>query len=111
MVMPEAAIEKRYVVQKGTAAALDFAAVTTQANRFFKKFSKQLPWLADSCLTASKLTWQWAVNNPGVVYNQDEMNKKYLPAIVTGGYGDSNFKDEFFGLRLNYLQPPKKIFT
>ena len=96
MIMPDAAIAKRYVVQKGTAAALDFAAVMAQASRICTKFSKQLPGLADSCLTASRFAWQWALKNPEVEYNQDEINKKFSPPIVTGGYGDKNFKDEFF---------------
>ncbi len=96
MVMPEAAVTKRYVVQKGTAAALDFAATTAQASRIFKRFSKQLPGLADSCLAASKLAFKWAVNNPLVVYDQNEMNQHFVPKIVTGDYGDKSFKDEFF---------------
>ena len=96
MIMPDAAIAKRYVVQKSTAASLDFAAVTAQANRIFKKFSKQLPGMADSCLKASKRAWDWAVKNPVIKYDQNEMNKHFLPKIVTGDYGDKNFKDEFF---------------
>ena len=96
MIMPEAAVAKRFVVQKGTAASLDFAAVTAQACRIFKRYSVQLPGLADSCLAASKLAWKWAVKNPEIVYDQNEMNKQFLPKIVTGDYGDKNFKDEFF---------------
>ena len=96
MIMPDAAIAKRYVVQKGTAATLDFAAVTAQANRIFKNFSKQLPGLADSCLKASKLAWSWAQKNPDVAYDQNEMNKHFEPKIVTGDYGDKNFNDELF---------------
>ena len=96
MIMPDAAIAKRYVVQKGTAATLDFVAVMAQASRIYKKFSPQLPGLADSCLIAAKLAWKWAVKNPGVIYDQDEMNKNFSPPVVTGAYGDKNFKDEFF---------------
>lgn len=54
MVMPENATNKRWVVQKGTGATLDFAAVTAQASRVFRQFESQLPGLADSCLAASK---------------------------------------------------------
>ena len=96
MIMPEAAIAKRFVVQKGTAASLDFAAITAQACRIFKRYSTHLPGLADSCLTASKLAWKWAVKNSDIVYDQNEMNTHFLPKIVTGDYGDKNFKDEFF---------------
>lgn len=96
MIMPDAAIAKRFVVQKGTAASLDFAAVMAQASRIYKQFPKQMPGLADSCITAAKLAWDWAVKNPEIVYEQNEMNKHFSPAIVTGDYGDKNFTDEFF---------------
>ncbi len=45
MVMPGVTKAKRYVVQKGTAATLDFAAVTAQASRILQQFKKQLPGL------------------------------------------------------------------
>ncbi|WDF81033.1 glycoside hydrolase family 9 protein [Mucilaginibacter sp. KACC 22773] len=93
--MPDKDITPRYVVQKGTAAALDFAAVMAQASRIFKQFPQQTPGLADSCIVAAKSAWQWAVKNPNVAYRQDENNKKFNPAITTGGYGDNNFTDEF----------------
>jgi len=118
MVMPDAAIQKRYVVQKGTAATLDFAAVMAQASRICKKFPTQLPGLADSCLSAAKLAWQWATKNPALIYDQDEMNKHFLPQIITGGYGDKNFTDEFFWAAAEllastndtvYIAPLKKI--
>lgn len=95
MIMPHLATRPRYVVQKGTAATLDFAAVTAQAARVFKKFERQLPGLSDSCLTAATRAWQWAVKNPTVIYNQDAMNKTFDPDVTTGGYGDDNFADEF----------------
>lgn len=93
--MPDQGTEPRYVVQKGTAATLDFAAVTAQASRIFAKFPKALPGLADSCLNQSKKAWEWAVKNPKVAYNQNVINQKFTPKIVTGGYGDNNFTDEF----------------
>ena len=86
----------RYVVQKGTGATLDFAAVTAQASRIFKKYKNQLPGLSDSCLNASQKAWQWALRNPDLAYNQQAMNEKYKPAIITGAYGDKNFNDEWF---------------
>jgi endoglucanase len=96
MIMPHEATKQRYVVQKGTAATLDFAAVTAQASRIFKEYEKDLPGLADSCLSASKKAWQWSIKNPGLIYDQDAMNKKNKPEIATGAYGDKNFADEFF---------------
>ncbi|MFM7024261.1 MAG: glycoside hydrolase family 9 protein [Flavobacteriales bacterium] len=94
-VMPDKAVEPRYVVMKTTAASLDFAAVTAQAYRVFKKFNKQLPGLADSCLAASLRAWEWAKKNPEVKYNQGKMNSSFNPDVVTGAYDDNNLKDEF----------------
>ena len=94
-VMPDNTHAKRFVVQKSTAATLDFAAVMAQAARIFSHYSKQLPELTDSCLTAAKQAWQWAQKNPDNIYNQKKMNQKYDPDIVTGAYGDSHLRDEF----------------
>jgi endoglucanase len=93
MVQPGVTKLPRYVVQKSTAAALDFIAVMAQANRVFKNFNQKL---ADSCLKASTYAWQWALANPAVEYNQNTMNNKYEPKVTTGAYGDRNFKDEWF---------------
>jgi endoglucanase len=95
MVMPGITTAPRYVVQKGTAATLDFAAVTAQASRILRSFKKQLPGLADSCIRASKKAWQWALLNPALEYNQGLMNQTLKPVISTGGYGDKSFDDEW----------------
>ena len=76
MVMPGVTKLPRYVVQKGTAATLDFAAVTAQASRILNKYKQQLPGLADSCIQASQRAWEWAKQHPDVAYNQNENNKK-----------------------------------
>jgi len=94
-IAPADAKAPRYVVQKSTSAALDFAAVTAQAARIFKKFAKELPGLSDSCLAASEKAWGWAVKNPAVLYNQKAMNVSFDPDITTGEYGDGNVSDEF----------------
>lgn len=96
MVMPDKATAPRYVVQKGTGATLNFAAVTAQSARILKGFEEQFPGLADSCIAASKKAWLWAKNNPKVQYDQNQLNKNFDPDISTGGYGDRNFDDEFF---------------
>jgi endoglucanase len=93
--MPDKATAPRYVVQKGTAASLDFAAVMAQACRIFRKFPKELPGLADSCLKEANKAWDWAVKNPNIAYDQNAMNQKFSPQITTGAYGDRNFSDEF----------------
>lgn len=94
-IMPERATRSRYVVQKGTAATLDFAAVMAQSARVVRQYKKQLPGLADSCKTAAIKAWGWAKNNPAVYYRQSEINKKFSPAITTGEYGDQNIDDEW----------------
>ncbi|WP_373057670.1 glycoside hydrolase family 9 protein [Zunongwangia sp. H14] len=92
MVMPAEAKQQRWVVQKSTAATLDFAAVSAQASRIFKKYEKELPGLSDSLLVMSKNAYQWAKEHPGKYYNQRELKD---PAVSTGAYGDRNVKDEF----------------
>jgi endoglucanase len=95
MVMPGVTKEPRYVVQKGTAATLDFAAVMAQAARIYQKYGKQLPGLADSCIMAAEHAWQWAMQYPSQAYDQDSINKVNTPVISTGGYGDRSFTDEW----------------
>ena len=94
-VMPAVAVNPRYVVPKGTAATLDFAAVMAQAGRVFAGFKKVFPGLSDSCMKSAEKAWDWAVKNPKVAYDQNLMNKEFKPVINTGGYGDSDFTDEF----------------
>lgn len=95
MIMPDAAHNPRYVVQKSTAATLDFVAVMAQATRVFKTFDHKFPGLADSCTTAAVKGWQWAEKHPAILYNQDAMNKEFDPDVATGTYGDRSVKDEW----------------
>ncbi|MDR2533433.1 MAG: glycoside hydrolase family 9 protein [Tannerellaceae bacterium] len=88
--------DPRYVVQKGTAAALDFAAVAAQASRIYAAWPKEFPALADSCIRAARRAWDWAAKNPAMEYNQAAMNRLFKPEIGTGGYGDRSFDDERF---------------
>jgi len=96
MVMPGVTKDTRYVVQKSTAAALNFTAVTAQASRIFAQFPKELPGLADRCLLAAKQSWEWALQHPNILYNQFAMGRQFQPAIVTGAYGDFRLDDEWF---------------
>ncbi|WP_229205771.1 glycoside hydrolase family 9 protein [Duganella sp. Leaf126] len=87
-VMPADAHQQRYVVQKTTAAALDFAAVMATASRVLAPYDKQLPGLAARMRTAAERAWRWANANPRAYYQQ--------PAdIKTGEYGDQDVRDEF----------------
>jgi endoglucanase len=96
MVMPGVTKAPRYVVEKGTAGTLDFAAVMGQAARVFGHFRNSLPGLSDSCLRAAEQAWKWALQNPNLAYDQNAMNKSFLPQVTTGAYGDFSFKDEWF---------------
>lgn len=95
MIMPDQCHEARYVVQKSTAATLDFVAVMAQASRIFGKLNTSLPGLADSCLVAAKKAWSWALQNPEILYNQNALNKQFEPKIMTGTYGDRDVTDEW----------------
>lgn len=88
-IMPEEASDKRYMIQKNTAATLDFAATMAYASRLLSKFPKALPGLADSCKNAAMKAWEWSKLHPSVLYRQ--------PADVsTGAYGDRDIRDEWF---------------
>jgi endoglucanase len=95
MVMPHQDTARRYVVQKGTSATLNFAAVMAQASRIFKEFSAAMPGFDQTCLTAALNAWGWARKNPNLRYNQGALNTAYNPDINTGEYGDGSFSDEF----------------
>jgi endoglucanase len=88
MVMPDRATAPRYVVQKTTAAALDFAAVMATASRVLAPFDAKAPGRSQRYLAAAESAWRWAVAHPAVLYRQ--------PAdIQTGTYGDEKVDDEF----------------
>jgi endoglucanase len=95
MVMPDKAKFPRYVVQKSTAATLDFAAVMAQASRVLQTYAKSLPGLSDSCINAAQYAWKWAQENPNDYYDQNKINQQFKPEISTGAYGDSDVRDEF----------------
>lgn len=86
--MPHETKGERYVVAKGTAAALDFAAVMAHASRVFKAFEAQRPGLSARLRDAAVAAWQWARANPQVAY-------KNPPDVRTGEYGDAKLADEF----------------
>ena len=94
-VMPVDCHQKRYVVQKSTAATLDFAAVMAQAARIFKN-TKDYACFADQAARAAMAAWGWAERNPRVLYRQQQMNRQYQPAVSTGEYGDGSVNDEWF---------------
>ncbi|NVK55028.1 MAG: glycoside hydrolase family 9 protein [Alteromonadaceae bacterium] len=80
-VMPAAANEQRYVVDKGTAATLNFAGVMATAARVY-------PDMAGTYLSAAEEAWQWAITHPHIPFVNPEN-------VATGEYGDNEFNDEF----------------
>ncbi|QJW92386.1 cellulase [Spirosoma taeanense] len=95
MIMPDKAIKDRYVIAKSITATLDFAAVMAQANRVLKPYTRELPGLADSCLSAAVKAWTWAKANPTMAYSQQAMNTRFDPDVTTGGYEDRDASDEW----------------
>ena len=88
IVMPENYNLDRYVVQKSTSAALNFAAVMATASRIFSDFETQLPGYSAALLNASRSAYTWAKQNPNSYFTN--------PAgVSTGEYGDNNVSDEF----------------
>ncbi len=88
IIMPHQGTEPRYVVQKGTAAALNFAAVMATASRVLADYPEAFPGKSAEMLAAAEAAWQWAQNNPNVRYQQPS-------DVNTGVYGDGQFADEF----------------
>ena len=106
-VMPNRATAARYVVAKGTAATLDFAAIMAMSARIYKTY---YPEFANECLTKAELAWNWAKANSNVPFNNPGSEGGY-PAVVTGGYGDNTFTDELFWAASElYITTQKSIY-
>lgn len=91
--MPDRDAQPRYVVQKSTAATLDFAALTAMAYRVFANDpSEELRSLSARCLEASEKAMNWAGKHPNAIYRQPK-------DVTTGAYGDDNLSDELFWAR------------
>jgi endoglucanase len=87
-VMPEHDVARRYVVQKTTAATLDFAAVMAVASRIHAQHEARFPGDAARMRAAAESAWRWAQAYPDIVYRQ--------PAdVFTGAYADQQLDDEF----------------
>lgn len=94
--MPSSSTRARYVIGKGTAATLNFAAVMAQASRIIRNFDNQLPGLSDSMLVAAEYAYSWAEQNPDLAFSNPS-------DVGTGEYGDGNFGDEFIWARAELL--------
>ncbi len=85
-IMPEDYDLDRYIIGKGTASTLDFAAVLAQASRLYKGIDSD--WSA-TALEASKKAFVWAEENDTIHFKNPE-------DVSTGEYGDDEFSDDFF---------------
>lgn len=86
-VMPSETHDQRYVVQKSTAAALDFTATMAHSVPVLQNYG--LNELAEQARQSASSAYDWALRNPEVVYHQPE-------DIGTGAYGDHILDDEWF---------------
>ena len=86
-IMPDQTNKQRYVVQKSTPAALDYAATMATAARILRGY--QLDQLAEEMTESAIMAWEWAVKNPGKLYAQPK-------DIATGAYSDKSDTDEWF---------------
>lgn len=84
---------QRFVVNKGTAASLDFAAVMARASVIMKPIDSVY---ASKLLGRAKAAWRWANRYPNSAFKNPVSDDPEYPSIHTGEYGDSNFQDEFF---------------
>ncbi len=88
IVMPHQYNLSRYVVQKTTAATLNFAAVMAVASRVFDAYETEKPGYSAQLIQAARDAYTWAKANPTIYYNQPSN-------VNTGQYGDGNVSDEF----------------
>jgi len=85
-IMPEAYDLQRFIIGKGTAATLNYAAVMAQAGRLYT--SADPVWSAEAIISAEK-AWKWALRNKNVPFANPE-------DVSTGQYDDTVFSDDFY---------------
>lgn len=81
--MPHVQNEKRYMVQKSTAATLNFVAVMAYASVVLRDYEKDFPGRSTIFLQAAQFAWDWAKKNPKVLYVQPK-------DVRTGAYAMAN---------------------
>jgi len=84
-IMPVEDKGQRFIIGKGTTAALNFAASMAQAGRVYAPFDSAF---AKRCVESAVKAWDWAVKNPNVPFRNSE-------DVKTGEYKDVHFEDEF----------------
>jgi endoglucanase len=100
-IMPEAYDLDRYIIGKGTAASLDFAAVMAQASRVYADIDQEF---SENALASSERAWEWAHANPDVPFNNPK-------DVFTGEYGDDQFDDDFYWAAAElYISTGKQVY-
>ena len=88
--MPHQQNTKRFLVQKSTAATLNFAALMGYASVVMRDYEKHFPGRAEQYLNAAENAWAWAKKNPKLLYVQPQ-------EVNTGAYAmvNENLQDEW----------------
>lgn len=81
--MPNEQLHRRFMVQKSTAAALNFAAVMAYASRVIASYDALLPGYAAVYRQQAENAWVWAEKNPKSLYAQPS-------DVSTGAYAMAN---------------------
>ena len=81
--MPHTQNAKRYMVQKSTAATLNFAALMAYASVVMRDYEKHFPGRSAQYLLAAESAWSWAKKNPKLLYVQPQ-------EVNTGAYASLN---------------------
>jgi endoglucanase len=85
-IMPSEYDLERWVIGKGTAATLNYAATMSHAARIFAPFD---PPFAKIALASADRAWKWAVDHPDIPFRNPR-------DVSTGAYGDNQFSDDFY---------------
>jgi endoglucanase len=104
--MPSDQFTKRYMVQKSTAATLNFAAVMAYASRVLEPYKAQLPGYAEAARQQAEKAWTWADKYPKELYVQPK-------DVDTGAYAmvNEDLQDEWLWAAAElYAATGKKIY-
>jgi len=85
-IMPEEYDLDRYIIGKGTASSLNFAAVMALASRVYAEVD---PDFSSKALESAERAWDWAIENDSIPFRNPE-------DVFTGQYGDVQFSDDFY---------------
>lgn len=91
----------RYIIGKGTASTLNFAAVMALASRVYAEVDPEFSFRA---LEAAEHAWNWAVAYDSIPFRNPE-------DVFTGQYGDFYFNDDFYWAAAElYVSTAKDVY-